>query len=168
MDAKRIVLAILKTIVSVAFVMVVGMGVYRLGMSAYDFGYRIFAEEPMSPEPGLTMSVAIVEGKSVMEVGKILEEKGLIRNHYLFYFQEFFSNYHGEMKPGVFELSTAMTPDKMIEIMATQESAIGFDSAEPASGVVDLQEIGPSDAINVVDPVLEDVDILDEEMTEGE
>lgn len=119
MDAKRIVISIFKTIVSIALIVVIGMFVYKLCLQAYDFGYRIFAEEPMSPEPGLTMSVAIVEGKSVMQVGEILEEKGLIRNHYLFYFQEFFSNYHGELKPGVFELSTAMTPDKMIEIMAT-------------------------------------------------
>ena len=119
MDTKRIVSAIIKTILTIALVVVIGMVVYKLGAQAYNFGYQIFAEEPVSPEPGLTMSVAIVEGKSVMEVGKILEEKGLIRSHYLFYFQELFSSYHGELQPGVFELCTAMTPEEMIEIMAT-------------------------------------------------
>ena len=119
MDIKRIVSAIIKTILTIALIVVIGMTVYKLGAQAYNFGYQIFAEEPVSPAPGLTMSVAIVEGKSVMEVGKILEEKGLIRSHYLFYFQELFSNYHGQLKPGVFELCTAMTPEEMIEIMAT-------------------------------------------------
>ena len=64
------------------------------------------------------MSVAIVEGKSVMEIGQILEEKGLIRSAYLFYLQEMVSSYHGKLQPGVYELSTAMTPEEMIEIMA--------------------------------------------------
>ena len=105
------------------------MLVYRFALQAYDFGYRIFAEEPVSPEPGLTMSVAIVEGKSPLEVGQILEEKGLIRNAYLFYLQEMFSSYHKELQPGVYELNTAMTPEEMMAVMATSTGS-GFDLEE--------------------------------------
>lgn len=164
MDAKRIVIAIFKTIVSIALIVVIGMFVYRFAIQAYDFGYRIFAEEPVSPEPGLTMSVAIVEGKSVMDVGEILEEKGLIRNHYLFYFQELFSNYHGQLKPGVFELCTAMTPEQMIEIMAIEVEPIveenAFDENTDYGEAYD--EYVPEAELEVFD---EDADFTDGEMS---
>ena len=106
------------------------MLVYRFALSAYDFGYRIFAEEPVSPEPGLTMSVAIVEGKSAKEIGEILEEKGLIRNAWLFYLQEFFSSYHKELKPGIYELNTAMTPEEMMAVMAASSGSSDDDEEE--------------------------------------
>ena len=51
----------------------------------------------------------------------ILEEKGLIRDAKLFYFQEMFSEYKGELKPGVYELSTGMTPYEMMEIMSASD-----------------------------------------------
>ena len=53
--------------------------------------------------------------------GDILEEKGLIRDAKLFYFQEMFSEYKGELKPGVYELSTGMTPYEMMEIMSASD-----------------------------------------------
>lgn len=118
MNTKKIVFTIFKTCIMFVLILLIGMFVYKLSAKAYDFGYRIFAEEPMSPAPGYTMSVAIVEGKSVMEIGQILEEKGLIRSAYLFYLQEMVSSYHGKLQPGVYELSTAMTPEEMMEIMA--------------------------------------------------
>ena len=118
MDVKKILLSVAKSIMTLVVVVFILMVVYRVMLKAYDFGYRIFAEEAMSPAPGLTISVAIVEGKSVMEIGEILEEKGLIRSATLFYLQELVSSYHGELQPGIYELSTAMTPTEMMEIMA--------------------------------------------------
>ena len=94
------------------------MTLIKLSGEAYDFGRRIFSEEPMTPAPGYSTSVAIVEGKSSKEIGKILEEKGLIRSGTLFYFQEMVSDYHGKLLPGVYQLSTSMTPEEMMAIMA--------------------------------------------------
>ena len=118
MRARRVAWSIVRFIFGLVMSIVIMMLVYRFALDAYDFGYRIFAETPVSPEPGLTMSVAIVEGKSVMEIGEILEGKGLIRDAYLFYLQEMFSTYHKKLQPGVYELSTAMTPDEMMGVMA--------------------------------------------------
>ena len=74
MSPRKVAWAIVKTIIGVVAAAVIMMLVYRGALEAHDFGYRIFAEEPVSPEPGLTRSVAIVEGKSAMDIGKILEE----------------------------------------------------------------------------------------------
>lgn len=118
---KKMIWGVVKSIFKIAVALAVVLVIYNLSLKAYDFGYRIFAEEPMELGTGRVVSVSIVEGKSVKEIGEILEEKGLIRDANLFYFQEMFSEYKGELQPGVYELSTGMTPYEMMEIMSASE-----------------------------------------------
>ncbi|MCR5119810.1 MAG: endolytic transglycosylase MltG [Lachnospiraceae bacterium] len=120
---KKFAWFVVKTVFGIVILAVIMMLVYRFALDAYDYGYRIFDEKPMSPEPGLTMSVAIVEGKSVSEIGKILEDKGLIRSGTLFYLQEMFSSYHKKLQPGVYELSTAMTPEEIMALMSADNGS---------------------------------------------
>ena len=116
--SKKMVLSVMMTLLKIAIGVILVLLVYKMCFSAYDFGYRIFEEEPIDTIGARTVSVAIVEGKSPKEIGEILEEKGLIRNSTLFYFQEMFSEYHDELQPGVYELRTDMTPFEMMQIMA--------------------------------------------------
>ncbi len=118
---KKMLWGVTKSILKIAVALAIVLLIYNLGLKAYDFGFRIFAEEPMELGNGRVVSVSIVEGKSVSEIGEILEEKGLIRDAKLFYFQEMFSEYKGDLKPGVYELSTGMTPYEMMEIMSASE-----------------------------------------------
>ncbi|MBE5886575.1 MAG: aminodeoxychorismate lyase [Lachnospiraceae bacterium] len=118
---KKIVWGVVKGIFKITLALAVVLLVYNLALKAYDFGYRIFAEEPIEAGAGRTISVSIVEGKTVSEIGDILEEKGLIRDSKVFYFQEMFSEYKGDLKPGVYELSTNMTPFEMMEIMSASD-----------------------------------------------
>ncbi len=118
---RKIAWGVVKGILKIAVALAIVLVVYNLGMKAYDFGYRIFAEEPIEMGEGRVISVSIVEGKTVKEIGEILEEKGLIRDSNLFYFQEKFSEYSGDLKPGVYELSTGMTPYEMMAIMAATD-----------------------------------------------
>ncbi len=118
---KKMIWGVVKGILKIALALAVVLLIYNLGIKAYDFGYRIFAEEPMELGEGRIVSVSIVEGKTVAEIGDILEEKGLIRDSRLFYFQEMFSEYRGDLQPGVYELSTGMTPYEMMAIMAADE-----------------------------------------------
>ena len=153
MRARRVAWSIVRFIFGLVISIVIMMLVYRFALDAYDFGYRIFAETPVSPEPGLTMSVAIVEGKSVMEIGEILEGKGLIRDAYLFYLTEMFSTYHKKLQPGVYELSTAMTPEEMMAVMAAnateelEEEEISGNSEE-SSDLADTEMEEDSDEEN--------------------
>lgn len=145
MRARRAAWSIVRFILGLAMSIVIIMLVYRFALDAYDFGYRIFAETPVSPEPGLTMSVAIVEGKSVMEIGEILEGKGLIRDAYLFYLTEFFSTYHKKLQPGVYELSTAMTPEEMMGVMAANSGAEDFEEEEITGNSEESTELLPEE-----------------------
>jgi len=104
--------------------------IYKLGFSAYDFGYRVFAEEPVTGEPGRDIDVTIPMGSSAMEIGEILENSGLIRDKRLFFLQERLSEYHGKLSPGEYTLNTSQTAQDMMEIMAEEEESSTESSEE--------------------------------------
>ncbi|MFI3176546.1 MAG: aminodeoxychorismate lyase [Eubacteriales bacterium] len=113
---------ILVTIGKIAVVVGLVYLVYRISITSYDFGYRILNEPPMSSSD-ITVEVVITEAQSVMEIGEMLEEKRLIQDARIFYFQEWFSKYHDDILPGTYELSPSMTGDEMVEIMAAGSDA---------------------------------------------
>lgn len=101
----------------VAFAFII-MYIFRFSAMAYDYGYRVFTEEPMSLGEGRTISIYIENDQSVMDVGDMLQEKGLIRDAKLFFVQELLSEHHGNIQPGIYDLSTSMTPEEMLAVIA--------------------------------------------------
>ena len=119
MNAKYLVITVVETIIKVVLIAAVIVFVFRGATKAYDFGYRVFADEPVSVSGGRTITVGIAEGASVKEIAQMLEEKGLIEDAKLFVVQELLSAYHGEILPGIYDLSTDMTAEQMLAIMST-------------------------------------------------
>lgn len=117
MNAKQLLGAISAMIVRIAVAAAVIIVVYRLAISAYDFGYQIFADVPVSEGEGRTVSVVVSEGQSSKELAKQLEQKGLVKDAKVFYVQEQLSEYKDLLKPGTYELSTAMNSEQMLEIL---------------------------------------------------
>lgn len=113
---------ILSILIKVAVAIWVINFIYSKTLAAYDFGYRVFTEDAISPKPGKEVSVSITEGKSYMDIAEILEEKGLVRNAKLAFVQILASEYRSAMKPGVYTLNTAMTTEEMIAAMAPAEA----------------------------------------------
>lgn len=95
--------------------------VLRISTVAYDYGYRVFAETPVSLGEGRTISVYIENGDSAKEVGEMLQEKGLIRDARLFRIQELLSENRGKIKPGIYDLSTSMTAQEMLAVISPEE-----------------------------------------------
>lgn len=122
---KQFLGAVVAMVARIAIAAAVIVVVFRLAVQAYDFGFRIFAEPPVAEGNGRTVSVVVLEGNDAMDIGNMLEEKGLIRDARLFYVQERLSNYHNLIQPGVYELSTAMTIEQMINIMGGEEVPAG-------------------------------------------
>lgn len=108
--------------VALAFII---MYVLRISTAAYDYGYRVFAETPISVGEGRTISVYIEVGDSAKEVGEMLQEKGLIRDANLFRIQELLSEYRGKIKPGIYDLSTSMTAQEMLAVISPEEEEEG-------------------------------------------
>ena len=58
---------------------------------------------------------------SASDIGNLFESKGLIRDARLFTLQYYLSEYRKDVKPGIFDLSTAMTAEEMMAAMAVKE-----------------------------------------------
>lgn len=86
---------------------------------AYAFGYRIFTEEPVGAEPGITYTVTLSEETTPEQVAEALEDYGLVRDRDVFYVQYLLSAYRGKLMPGNYELSTAMTGEEMLQVMSS-------------------------------------------------
>ena len=108
--------------VRVAFVIMLALlivyGTLKVSFTAYDFGYRVFTETAIDKSPGIYVDVVIDKSMSDEEIGQLLEDKGLVRDATLFLLQYKLSAYADEIVPGVYNLSTAMTPKEMIILMS--------------------------------------------------
>ena len=120
MNVKEVVLTISETILKIAIIAVVVVFVYKGALVAYDYGYRIFQEDPMSTGSGREVVVVIPEGMSAKEMGELFYMKGLIRDDKLFQIQYLLSEYKEDLLPGTFTLSTAMTVEEMFKTMTVK------------------------------------------------
>lgn len=118
MDIKQFVMSLAETVIKIAAAVFIIMFVYDTAVKAYDYGYRVFAEEPMTLGEGRIISIYVKEEDSVKDIGNTLEEKGLIRDANLFIVQELVSEYHGKIQPGIYDLNTSMSTEEMLGIMA--------------------------------------------------
>lgn len=159
MNVKNLALGFMGFIIRASVLVIAILLVAKVGKQAYDFGFRIFTEEAMSPEPGRDVAVTIVQGDSTMDVGRMLEEKGLIRDPNLFYVQKKCSVYDNDIQPGFYTLNTSMTAEDMFAIIAGKK-----DSDEEGEGE---DSEGADDAI-VAEPLTEGESALDKASGEWE
>lgn len=120
MKTKNLMSAVFGTVLKVAVTVAVVIIIYKGAVFGYDFGYRVFAEAPMAVGEGRTVTVAITEGMSPKDIGEMMEAKGLVRDSKLFAIQYMLSEFRKDVKPGIYDLSTSMTPEEMMESMAQQ------------------------------------------------
>ena len=104
---------------SILILLVVFIGVFKASTFCYDFGYRIFTEKPVDSEPGKEIAISISKDDSAFDIGKQLEEKGLIRDAKLYVAQYYLSAYVDKLLPGTYTLDTAMTAKEMMVVMST-------------------------------------------------
>lgn len=121
MNSKEIVGSVFGMAFKIIATVLIIMFVYKYAVLAYDYGYRLFGEKPITSGEGRTVTVTIPEGADAKKIGEILEMKGLIRDADLFVLQERFSDYHDEVMAGDFELNTSMTAEEMLAVMSTEK-----------------------------------------------
>ena len=125
MKLTQILATILSAIVKIAVAIWIVNFIYTKTLAAYDFGYRVFTEAPISPAPGRDVTVSYTEGKSFKDLAKSLEEKGLVRDSKLAMVQMYVSAYKETIKPGAYTLNTSMTTEEMMKAMSP-----GVDDSE--------------------------------------
>lgn len=152
MSASKVVLNILQNCLAVLIFILVLIGLAGVGRMAYNVGYRIFTEEPITQGEGRDAIVEYREGMSPSELGDMLEEKGLVRDGYLFAIQMRLFGYAGELEPGVYTLNTSQTAKEMLSDMAEkpedeteEEGGDGASSGSSGSGNNNGSGVGQSD-----------------------
>ena len=136
MNSREIVGSVFGIAIKIIVAVVVVMFVYKYAFVAYDYGYRIFGEKPITSGEGRDITVVVSNGDGAKEIGEVLESKGLIRDAKLFVIQEKLSNYSGKIPAGEYVLNTSMTAEEMIEVMAT-----GVSTVEEEDGNKSLEEM---------------------------
>ncbi len=129
-NTKEIILSVFSVAIKVVVIIIAAMFIYKYALIGYDYGYRIFGEKPVSRGDGRKVTVNISSSMGVSDIGELLESKGLIRDAKLFLIQERLSENHGKIEPGTYELSTAMTAEQMIAIMASATDDSLLDDEE--------------------------------------
>ncbi len=118
MTVKGIIGSTVELVIKIVVLVFFASYLIKAATAAYDYGYRIFTEAPVSLGEGRIISVSVEDPVSVRAVGEMLEERGLIRDANLFVIQELLSESHGKIQPGIYDLSTAMTAEEMMAVMA--------------------------------------------------
>ncbi|MCH5342169.1 MAG: aminodeoxychorismate lyase [Acetatifactor sp.] len=117
MKAKNVIVAVYGAIFRVVVAILAAYLIYRGAEICFDYGYRIFTEPAVSAGEGRTVTVAITEDMSPADIGRLFESRGLVRDGRLFMLQYYLSEFRKDVGPGIFELSTSMTAEEMMEAM---------------------------------------------------
>ena len=120
MKIKYVIGSLAELIIKVAAFIFIAMFVARTATAAYEYGFRVFAEGPVEAGEGRVISVSISAGDTAREVGEMLQERGLIRDANLFRIQELLSEHHGKIQPGIYDLSTSMTAQDILAVIAVE------------------------------------------------
>ena len=120
MDLNKFLFRFISIAFKIMVVLFVIAATVKLGGIGYDFGYRVFTEPAMAEEPGKDILVQVRGDMSARELGKTLEEKGLVRDGNLFFLQLKLSAYSKKILPGVYTLNTSMTAKDMMVVMSTE------------------------------------------------
>ena len=130
MSIKSIIGSTVELIIKVVALVFIASYIIKAAVAAHDYGYRIFTEAPVSLGEGRVISVSVEEPVSVRDVGQMLQERGLIRDANLFVIQELLSEEHGKIQPGIYDLSTSMTAQEMMAVMAADAPEEDEENAE--------------------------------------
>ena len=117
MKMGSVIAAVLGAIFRVVVAVLAVYMIYNGALLCYDYGYRIFTEPAVSSGEGRTVTVAITEDMAPADIGRLFESRGLVRDGRLFMIQYYLSEFRADVGPGIFELSTSMTAEEMMEAM---------------------------------------------------
>ena len=122
MNGKGVLGTVFNILVEILLILLCVLVIWKAGKWAYDFGYRIFAEQTVDEEPGRDIEITISEGDSNRSICSMLESKGLIRDSDIFYVRLMLTDYRKLLEPGTYTLNTSMKSEEMMAVMAGETS----------------------------------------------
>ena len=75
MKLNKLVLKFVSISFSILVMLLVVIGLIKLGSFCYDFGYRVFTEGPVEEKPGTDVTVDVTGDLSEYQIGKLLKKE---------------------------------------------------------------------------------------------
>lgn len=138
MEKNRVLFSFIRTGISVIVILLVVYFGVKIVAVGYDFGYRVFTETAVDDAPGRDALIQIKEDMSELDIAKLLEEKGMIRDAKLFFLQLKLSVYSGKTVPGVYTVNSSMDPKEIMAMIAPEQETQTEDT-ENASPMIETQ-----------------------------
>ena len=105
-----------------ALLILVVVGIFRVGEYAYTYCYSVVSDTAAEEEPGRDVSVSVTSDMSAGKVAKLFERKGLVKSADVFKIQMKVTGYEDKIQPGKYVLNTSMRPREMLKILAGEET----------------------------------------------
>lgn len=123
MKTENIAVNIIKKAIIIISLIVIVILIIRGAAKAYDFGHAVFMDESMtSEEDARDITITIANGDSVLDIGKMLERRGLIENAYVFVAQSYCYEAGRNMTAGEYDLTTDMNAKAIMNAIVTQSN----------------------------------------------
>ena len=120
MKSQKAMLSLGLFLFRVAVVLLIVVGIYKVGELSYTYCYSIVAHAPVELEPGRDVAVTLTDDMSAKKVAELLETKGLVKDADIFRAQLKLNDYKDKLKAGNYILNTSMTPDTLMKVMAQE------------------------------------------------
>ncbi len=114
-EINKISIAVISISGKIVFYLLIAMLLITGAKKGYAFGHSIFYAPGMDKAPGTEKIVTLDGTESVSEVGKLLEDIGLIRDHNAFSIQSLCYGY--EVIEGTWKLNTSLTSKEIINLL---------------------------------------------------
>ncbi len=102
----------------IAILAVFLFALYYGGKKAYAFGYTVFTTGTVEKAPGTNKEVTVLQGMSDRNVGKLLEQQGLVKSGSIFFVQAKIYGY--DILPGNYTLNTSQTIEEMLTVLSAK------------------------------------------------
>ena len=100
MSAQKAIVAVMLFLFRMRVVILVILGIFRLGEFAYDYGYSIVSNAAMEPAPGKDIGIVLTDSMDAREVAALLERRGLIKDENIFWIQLKINKHEDDLKSG--------------------------------------------------------------------
>ena len=82
-SVKEIIGSVFSVTIKIVLGIIVVMFIYKYALLAYNYGYRVFTEPPVSTGTGREITVSVGEDNSVLEIGEMHKRKSeLFQNNF--------------------------------------------------------------------------------------
>ena len=114
-EINKISMAVISISGRIVIYMLVAVLLLTGARKGYEFGHSIFYAPGMEKAPGSEKVVTLDGTESISDVGKLLEDIGLIRDHNAFSIQAICYGY--EVIEGTWTLNTSLTSKEIIGLL---------------------------------------------------